>query len=103
MNFLEKTYALLPSFILISFLCLPISTKAAEDCKQLLQTKCASCHFVKYICPKLEENRSSTYWQWTMHSMKKEGAVLSDKESSQLVDCLTAGDPQAKSFCEAKK
>jgi len=76
---------------------------AGEECKVLLQNKCSSCHFVKYICPKMESNSGAIYWKWVMHTMIKEGAVLTDQESSTLVDCLSSHDAQAKTFCPQKK
>lgn len=91
------------SACLLCLLVFSAPVRAEEGCKEVLQNKCTTCHFVKYICPKLEEGRSSTYWKWVMYTMKKEGAKLSDKEGSQLVDCLSANDAQAQSFCTPKK
>jgi len=76
---------------------------AGEECRVLLQNKCSTCHFVRYICPKLATNSGTIYWTWVMRTMVKEGAVLTDQEKSRLVDCLSAGDAQARSFCAEKK
>ncbi|NLX18328.1 MAG: hypothetical protein GXY53_03470 [Desulfobulbus sp.] len=78
------------------------SVLAEEGCKSLLQNKCASCHLVNYICPKMESNSGVIYWKWVMHTMIKEGAELSDQESAQLVSCLSSRDAQARSFCPQK-
>ena len=81
----------------------PREVSAGEECKVLLQQKCVTCHFVKYICPKIEKNSGLIYWKWTLHSMIKEGAMLSDQEEKQLVDCLTNPDAQVKTLCPVKK
>ena len=76
---------------------------AGEECKVLLQNRCASCHFVKHICPGIEKDSGSIYWKWVMYTMVKEGALLTDQEQSVLVDCLSSRDAQARSFCPDKK
>lgn len=81
----------------------PRTARAGEECKVLLQKKCSVCHFVKYICPKIEKNSGLIYWKWTLHSMIKEGAKLSDQEEKQLVDCLTQPDAQVMTLCPVKK
>lgn len=76
---------------------------AGEECKVLLQNKCSSCHFVKYICPKMESNSGTIYWKWVMHMMVKEGMVVTDQEKTILVDCLSSRDAQARTFCPQNK
>lgn len=77
--------------------------RAGEECQVLLQNKCSSCHFVKYICPKMEANSGTIYWKWVMHMMVKEGMVATDREKTILVDCLSSRDAQARTFCPQKK
>ena len=76
---------------------------AAEQCQALLENKCRACHFVTYICPRMDDHRGSIYWHRTIKAMVKEGTVLSDDEQSTLVRCLSSRDAQARSFCAAKK
>lgn len=76
---------------------------AGEDCRTLLQKKCSTCHFVKYICPKMDKNSGAIYWKWIMHSMVKEGMTVTPQESELLVTCLSSRDAQARSFCPEKK
>jgi hypothetical protein len=86
------------------------SALAGEECRVLLQNKCSSCHAVNYICSKMDASAAErhaivpegVYWQWVMHTMVKQGAVLTDQESSTLVDCLSSHDAQARSFCTKK-
>jgi hypothetical protein len=112
MNQLKKAWAcrlLVPALVGIF---LAGSALAAEECKALLQNKCSSCHAVKHsVCPKMGGSAAGrhfmltekVYWQWVMHTMVKQGAVLTDQESSTLVDCLSSHDAQATSFCPSKK
>ena len=100
-----------PVLWLAMLLALPVLTltmlegqaRAGEECAILLQNRCSTCHFVNYICPKMEKNSGSVYWKWVMRSMIKEGALLTDQEQSLLVDCLSSHNAQAKSFCPEKK
>jgi mono/diheme cytochrome c family protein len=111
MNQLKKAWAgklLVPA---LAGILLAGSALAGEECKALLQNKCSSCHAANYICPKMDASAAgrhfmtpeSVYWQWVMHTMVKQGAVLTDQESSTLVDCLSSHDAQAKTFCPQKK
>lgn len=75
---------------------------AAEECATLLRSKCALCHQVTYVCPKMESGSGMVYWKWVMHTMIKEGATLSDHESDILVDCLSSHDAQARVVCPKK-
>ncbi len=91
--------------LLATLLCFvyPNPTRSAEQCQALLQTKCGTCHFINYICPRMDQNKGTVYWHKTINDMVKEGAVLSDEERSVLVRCLTSRDAQARSFCTGKK
>ncbi len=76
---------------------------AGEECRDLIQNKCASCHFVKYICPKVEQGKGTLSWKWTVHDMVKEGMVATDQEQDRLVGCLADPDAKVKEFCTQKK
>lgn len=112
MNQLKKAWACKLLVPALAGIFLAGSALAGEECKVLLQNKCSSCHTVKdYVCPKMDDSAAGrhfmlpegVYWQWVMHTMVKQGAVLTDQESSTLVDCLNSHDAQAKSFCPSKK
>ncbi len=112
MNQLKKAWACKLLVPALAGIFLAGSALAGEECKVLLQNKCSSCHSVKdYICPKMDDSSAGrhfmlpegVYWQWVMHTMVKQGAVLTDQESSTLVDCLSSHNAQAKSFCTPKK
>lgn len=91
--------------LLLTLVCCGDRTKvqAAEQCQALLENKCRACHFVTYICPRMDDNRGAIYWHRTINAMVKEGTVLSDDEQSTLVRCLSSRDAQARSFCAEKK
>lgn len=92
--------------LLLTLICCggaPAKVHAAEQCQTLLENKCKACHFVTYICPRMDDHRGSIYWHRTIKAMVKEGTVLSDDEQSTLVRCLSSRDAQARSFCAAKK
>lgn len=77
--------------------------KAGEGCRDLIQNKCASCHFVKHICPKIKQKQGTLAWKWTVNAMVKEGMTASDEEQHQLVNCLVDPDEQVKAFCPAQQ
>jgi len=76
---------------------------AGEACRELIQNKCTSCHFVKHICPKIEQGQGILSWKWTIRAMVKEGLVVTDPEEDRLVDCLANPDEKVKSLCPANK
>lgn len=110
MNRLKKTWGGMLLAPALAGLFLAGSALAGEECKVLLQNKCSSCHVVQYICSKMDASAAgrnamvpeTVYWQWVMHTMIKQGAVLTDQESATLVDCLSSHDAQARSFCTKK-
>ena len=76
---------------------------AGEACRELIQNKCASCHFVKYICPKVEAGKGTFSWKWTINAMIKEGLAATSQEQDRLVNCLANPDEQVKAFCPSKQ
>lgn len=110
MNQLKKAWACRLLVPALAGIMLAGSALAGEECKVLLQNRCSSCHVVNYICPRMEGSAverhamvpETVYWQWVMHTMVKQGAMLTDQESSLLVGCLSSHDAQARSFCTKK-
>lgn len=110
MNRLKRTWGGMLLVPALAGLFLAGSVLAGEECKVLLQNKCSSCHVVKYICPKMDDSApgrhalvpEGVYWQWVMYTMTNQGVILTDQESSTLVDCLSSHDAQARSFCTKK-
>jgi len=76
--------------------------RAGEDCKELVANKCGTCHFVKYICPRIEKGKGTLSWKWLVNDMVKEGMKATDQEQDRLVGCLANPDGKVKSLCSAK-
>ena len=78
------------------------SAAAGENCQELVRNKCATCHFVTYICPKIKQGKGRFTWKGIVKDMVKEGMVATDREQEQLVDCLAVPDAPVKAFCPAR-
>jgi len=75
---------------------------AGEDCKELVVNKCGICHFVKYICPRIEKGKGTLSWKWVVNDMVKEGMKATDQEQEKLVGCLADPDVKVKAICGTK-
>ncbi len=76
--------------------------RAGEDCKELVVNKCGTCHFVKYICPRIEKGKGTFSWKWVVKDMVNVGMKVTDQEQDRLVGCLASPDVQVKSLCSTK-
>lgn len=76
---------------------------AGEECQQLILAKCASCHFVKHICPRIEQGKGTLSWKWIISTMVKEGLNATDQEQDQLVHCLVTPDAKVRALCPENK
>ncbi len=104
MKSLQQLVLLFSGILFVLLILLTSQTRAAGlDCRELIQNKCASCHFVKYICPKVEAGKGSFSWRVTVNAMVKEGLVATGQEQDQLVNCLADPDEKVKSFCPSKE
>ncbi len=91
-------------FILLSgiFLALAFAASdrpAAEDCGDLLLSRCNSCHYLTRVCRKFSENRSRGNWKRTINRMIRRGAKLSKTEEKTLIDCLGGQSAVAEQTC----
>lgn len=77
--------------------------RAGEECKELVVNKCGTCHFVKYICPRIEKGKGALSWKWIVNDMVKEGMQASDQEQDRLVGCLADPDGKVKALCPLPK
>ncbi len=104
MKSLHQRVLFLNSILFVLQVLLTNQTSAAgPDCQELIQNKCASCHFVKYICPKIEQGKGTLSWKWTINAMVKEGLTATDQEQDRLVKCLAEPDEKVKAFCPSKE
>jgi len=77
--------------------------RADVACKDLVVNKCGACHFVKYICPRIEKGKGTLSWKWVVKDMVKEGMKATALEQEQLVGCLAEPDDQVRSLCTPMK
>ncbi len=104
MKSLQQLVLLVSGALFVLLVLLTNQTRAAgTDCRELIQNKCATCHFVKYICPKVESGKGSLSWKWSVNPKVKEVHVATDQEQDRLVSCLVDPDEQVKSLCLQKK
>jgi hypothetical protein len=103
MKSLNKALFLVSGTVTLLLGSFQVQAIAGEECRELIQKKCASCHFVKYICPKIEQGKGTFSWRWSINAMVKEGLVATDQEQDQLVSCLVNPDAKVKAFCPSKK
>jgi hypothetical protein len=92
---------LLVAGLAVPFL-LPTSAMGAEaqtDCRPLIENKCASCHFVDYICPGIRKNKGRMAWNWVINDMIKDGAKINKEEKGQLTTCLSKPGTTVQELC----
>jgi hypothetical protein len=75
---------------------------AGTECGELVANKCATCHFVKYICPRIEKGKGTLSWKGIVKDMVKEGMTATDQEQEKLVGCLADPDVKVKAICGTK-
>ena len=73
--------------------------RAEEDCAALVQNKCGTCHFVNYVCPRIEKGKGSFYWKGIVKDMVNKGMVATEQEQDRLTTCLASPDAKVKAFC----
>lgn len=70
-----------------------------EPCAPLISNKCGTCHFVNYICPRIEKGKGRFYWRGIVKDMVKEGMVATDQQQKRMIDCLASPDREVKGLC----
>ncbi|NLZ16523.1 MAG: hypothetical protein GX087_02155 [Desulfobulbaceae bacterium] len=94
------TFVLAVSVALVLLFAGPvISSEQQESCPQLIENKCAGCHFVDYICPGIRKNKGSMGWGRVVNDMIKEGAKINKKEKGELTACLSKPNAETKELC----
>lgn len=72
---------------------------AADNCANLLATKCADCHNLNRVCQKLGKKNESR-WAKTIKRMIKRGTKLTKEESAEITACLANESPGAVQACK---
>jgi hypothetical protein len=102
-QFFQRFFLFSGGFLTLILVLVSSQAMGGEECQELVRNKCSTCHFVKYICPKIEKGKGTLSWKWTLHDMVKEGLVATDQEQDRLVSCLADPDAKVKALCSEKK
>jgi len=60
---------------------------AADNCAELLPSKCTGCHNMNRVCQKVGK-KSEKRWLRTIKRMEKHGSQLSGSEENVILTCL---------------
>ena len=72
---------------------------AGQDCCEMLEQNCISCHYNTRICEKVgTKNRRS--WKNTTKRMIRYGLKIDKAELAKITDCLVALEENPGKFCE---
>ncbi len=92
MNYLHST-------ILMTMALWVLAGCSTEDaCRQIIETKCTSCHSIKMSCNQV--GRSKQYWKTTIDQMIRLNAPISAAEKKKLISCLGNSSRNLKELCE---
>ncbi len=73
--------------------------QAEEECLELLEQQCTSCHYNTRICKKLEK-KNKRAWKKTVKRMLRYGLKMDKQEQEKSVDCLLAMKEDPGPFCK---
>lgn len=90
---------LLASIVLAAIFIITSSPlQAGQDCSEILEQNCISCHYKTRICNKIgKKNRRS--WKNTTKRMIRYGLKLDKSELNKVTDCLVSLEEDPKTFC----
>lgn len=72
---------------------------AGQDCSEMLEQNCTSCHYKTRICNKIgKKNKRS--WKNTTKRMMRYGLKLDNTELKEITRCLVALEEDSKKFCD---
>lgn len=103
MKFIQRFFLVTGGFVTLLLMLTSVQTRAGEECQELVRNKCATCHFVTHICPRIEKGKGTLSWKWIISTMVKEGMNATDQEQDQLVRCLADPDAKVRALCPVKK
>ena len=83
--------------LMVSLACPP--AQAGEECLELLEQKCTSCHYNTRICKKLEK-KNMRAWKKSVKRMLRYGLKLDKQEQEKIIDCLLAMKEEPGPFCK---
>ena len=72
---------------------------AGQDCVEMLEQNCTSCHYKTRICKKVgTKNKRS--WKNTTKRMVRYGLKLDKSELDKVTNCLVALEENSEKFCD---
>ena len=88
--------------VLTLFLTVPLSLTAGQDCNDLLEKNCTSCHYNTRICNKIGK-KNKRKWKTSVKRMLRYGLKIDKKAQGSIVDCLVSLDKKEDPlFCKDK-
>lgn len=82
-----------------AFLFSSLPLLANQECCELLEENCTSCHYKSRICDKVgTKNKRS--WKNTTKRMIRYGLKIDKAEVAKITDCLVELEGNSKEFCD---
>jgi hypothetical protein len=75
------------------------SVFAADNCAELLNSKCTECHNLNRVCQKVGK-KDEKRWARTISRMEKHGTKLSAAENKGILACLAEPTPSTLQLCK---
>ncbi len=72
---------------------------AGQDCSEMLEQNCTSCHYKSRICQKVGK-KTKRAWKNTTKRMIRYGLKLDKSELNKITDCLVALEENPGQFCQ---
>ena len=88
---------IISAIVMILFMSAPAF--AEENCGELLEKNCTSCHYKTRICQKIGA-KSKRGWKISVKRMLRYGLKLDKKEQKEIVACLSELKKGSKLVCE---
>ena len=85
--------------IAVAFLFASSPLQAGQECIEMLEQNCTSCHYKTRICAKIgKKNKRS--WQNTVKRMIRYGLKINKSEQGKITDCLVSLGKNPEKFCD---
>lgn len=72
---------------------------AEQDCAELLEENCTSCHYNTRICNKIGK-KNKRKWQVTVKRMRRYGLKLDKATQNETIACLVSLEKESVRFCK---
>ena len=89
------------SLALILILTAPLSVMASQDCVDLLEKNCTSCHYNTRICNKIGK-KNKRKWKTSIKRMLRYGLKIDKNIQDEIASCLVSMDKDDTKFCNGK-